>query len=736
MADQHQPTNIHRLYADAQDAVLDDIHSEKIAHRAEETGGGAAKADLYAPEVYINRELSWLDFNWRVLHEALDETNPLLERLKFLAITSSNLDEFFMIRVAGLRQQIDLGVTDVPPDGMLPSETIDKINVSVSHMVYEMSQCFLGEIVPGLREEGVCLHLFNDLAEKAREYCNKYFFETVFPVLTPLAIDPGHPFPHLLNRSINLMMTVRDKVTNENRIALVQVPPVLPRRVKIPPYDFGYHYTLLGGVIEANAHMLFPGLELVESAPFRVTRDADLEIADDEASDLLKTIEEQLRRRRWGAVVRVEVSKQMPQTARKLLMSAMKLSPRDVYEVDGPLHLADFMPLTRLDVPTLKDRPFSPRIAVQLRGSESIFESIRHEDVILHHPFDSFSSVVEFIESAADDPSVLAIKQTLYRTSGESQIVQALARAAENGKQVTAFVELKARFDEENNIVWARALERAGVHVVYGIIGLKTHCKLALVVRQERDGIKTYVHISTGNYNETTARVYTDFGLMTCRPDVGFEATALFNYLTGYSHQMDWKKLIVSPISMRQQVLALIQREIAKQGEGRGGRIIAKMNSLVDAQIIRALYRASQAGVKIELIIRGICCLKPGLPGVSDNITVKSIVGRFLEHTRVFVFHNGGETEIFLSSADWMPRNLNRRVEVMWAIDSVRLKDRILNEILPPILADNLKSWYLAPNGIYRKPVVSEKEKRISSQDEFVKIAESMYWDREDEDGD
>jgi polyphosphate kinase len=517
-------------------------------------------------------------------------------------------------------------------------------------------------------------------------------------------------------------------------VAVVQVPPVLPRLVEIPTYTYGHHYTLLGEVIEAHANYLFPGLELKESSPFRVSRDADLEIADDEASDLLKTIEEQLRRRRWGEVVRLEVSKGMPQTARRTLMTAMKLSERDVYEIEGPIHLADFMQLCTLNIAQLKNPPFSPRIAVQLRGSTNIFQSIRQEDILLHHPYDSFSSVIEFIEAAADDPSVLAIKQTLYRTSGDSVIVQALARAAENGKQVTAFVELKARFDEANNIVWARALERAGVHVVYGIIGLKTHCKLALIIRREKDGLWTYVHMSTGNYNETTARLYTDFGYMTCRPDFGYEATALFNYLTGYSHQAEWTKLIVSPISMRQQVLALIQREVQNHSADKPGRIIAKMNALVDAQVIRALYRASQAGVKIDLIIRGICCLKPGVQGVSENITVRSIVGRFLEHTRVFVFGNGGATEIFLASADWMPRNLNRRVESMWPIESPALKDRMLTEILPLLLADNTKAWQLSSNGIYRKPVVTGEEDHIICQEEFITLADAPYSEREHDD--
>ncbi|MAT38655.1 MAG: polyphosphate kinase 1 [Ectothiorhodospiraceae bacterium] len=728
MEEQEKHTNIHHLYVNAQEAAYDERDEELTTDSSNEP---AEQVDLYAPEMYFNRELSWVDFNWRVLNEALDEKNPLLERMKFLAITASNLDEFFMIRVAGLRQQIELGVTDLPPDGMTPSEVLDKIFESISLMMFEMSQCYLNEIVPGLREEGVYIHTHAELDKEAKEWCRRYFYETVFQVLTPLAIDPGHPFPHLLNRSLNLMMTIRDKVTDEERIAVVQVPPVLPRLVKIPTYQSGHHYVLLGEIIAENTDYLFPGLELEECSMFRVTRDADLEIADDEASDLLKTIEEQLRRRRWGAVVRVELAKAMPAKTRERLQSAMRLEDRDMYEIEGPLHLADFMPLLKLDLPHLKDETFTPRISTQLKGIEDIFSAVRQDDILLHHPFDSFSSVVEFIENAADDPDVLAIKQTLYRTSGDSLIVQALARAAENGKQVTAFVELKARFDEENNIVWARQLERAGVHVVYGILGLKTHCKVALVVRREQDGIRTYVHMGTGNYNETTARLYTDFGMLTSRPEIGYEATALFNYLTGYSHQQNWKELVVSPISMRQHVLNSIQREIETHSEETPGYILAKMNSLVDAQVIRALYRASQAGVKVDLVIRGICCLKPGIPGVSENITVKSIVGRFLEHSRMMVFHNGGDTEIYLSSADWMPRNLNRRVEVKFRVESPRLKRWLLDDIIPLYLKDNLKSWHLSPNGVYRKQLVRDQTAHMNSQEEFVRMAEASF--REDE---
>ncbi|MBN1447137.1 MAG: polyphosphate kinase 1 [Bacteroidetes bacterium] len=727
-------TTIHHLHARAQDEATADRTQEE-RHIAPE-GDGLPAYDLYAPDVYFNRELSWLDFNWRVLNEALHPDLPLLERLKFLCITSSNLDEFYMIRVAGLKQQIELGVTDLPPDGMMPEETIDAIRDSVCRMNDAMANCFLEDILPGLGSEDVHLHTYAALDEESRRWCERYFMEHVFPVLSPLAIDPGHPFPHLLNRSLNLIITVFDSITSEERIAVVQVPPVVPRLVSIPVKKTGYHYVLLGEVIAANANALFPGLQVHDSYRFRVTRNADLDIADDEASDLLKTIEEQIRRRRWGAVVRLEVDHDMPKPICRMLQSAMHLQDRDVYPIRGPLNIADFMDLVKLPIKKLKDPPFTPRIVEELRGDHNIFARIRERDIFFHHPYDSFSSIVEFIEVAADDPSVLAIKQTLYRTSGDSSIVKALARAAENGKQVTAFVELKARFDEENNIIWARRLEQAGVHVVYGIIGLKTHCKLSLVVRREKPGLRTYVHLSTGNYNETTARMYTDFGILSCREDVAFEATAVFNYLTGYSHQTNWEKIILAPISLRQKTLALIQRETENQKAGKKAGIIVKMNSIVDAQVIRALYRASQAGVKIELIIRGICCLKPGVPGLSDNIRVMSIVGRFLEHTRVFVFENDGDPEIYFSSADWMPRNLNRRVEAMFTVEEPMVKERLLNHIIPTILADNVKSYILQPDASYVRPDVAPDEPRINSQEMFIQYAETAYRERNTEEDD
>ncbi|MFA6235641.1 MAG: polyphosphate kinase 1 [Bacteroidota bacterium] len=722
-------TNIHHMHARAQDAAADDDRPEK-APISEEP---AASVDLYAPSAYFNREMSWLAFDWRVLNEALDPALPLLERLKFICITASNLDEFYMIRVAGLKQQIELGVTDLASDGMTADETLQAVREEVCRMNKAMSDCFLNEIMPGLEKEGVHLHPYTALDEESRRWCETYFIEHVFPVLSPLAIDPGHPFPHLLNRSLNLVITVVDSITLEERIAVVQVPPVVPRLVHIPVKQGGYHYVLLGEVIAENANALFPGLQVKEAFRFRVTRNADLDIADDEASDLLKSIEEQIRRRRWGAVVRAEVDHHMPRNIARMLQSAMHLQENEMYPVEGPLNLADFVDLVKLPIKHLKDPPFTPRIIEDLRGDHNIFDRVRERDLFFHHPYDSFSSVVEFIEAAADDTNVLAIKQTLYRTSGDSSIVKALARAALNGKQVTAFVELKARFDEENNIIWARQLEQAGVHVVYGIIGLKTHCKFALIVRREKTGLRTYVHLSTGNYNEITARLYTDFGVMTCREDIAFEATGLFNYLTGYSHQTHWQKIIVAPISLRQKILALIQREMKNKKEGKPAGIVAKLNAVVDAQVIRALYRASQAGVQIDLVVRGICCLKPGVPGLSDNIRVTSIIGRFLEHTRVFVFENEGDPEVFFSSADWMPRNLNRRVEAMWVVEEPTIKERILNHIIPTVLSDTAKSYVLQPDGRYIRPDAPQDGVRIASQEMFIRYAEVAYRERHDD---
>jgi polyphosphate kinase len=726
MSETQTYSSIHELYMKAQDTASE----ERLCENESDPSTGASPIDIYSPDAYFNRELSWLYFNWRVLNEALEPAAPLLERLKFVAITASNLDEFFMIRVAGLKQQIEHGVTDLPSDGMSAEETLYAVREEVCRMNKAMSDCVARDILPGLEAEGVYLHSYADLDSASREWCETYFMDQVFPVLSPLAIDPGHPFPHLINRSLNLILSVVDSITNEDRIAVVQVPPVVPRLVSIPMRG-GHHYVLLGEVIADNADALFPGLNVRESYLFRVTRNADLEIADDEAADLLKTIEEQVRRRRWGAVVRMEVDSRMPANVLRILQSALQLSDREIYPVEGPINLADFMSLYNLPLPQLKDARFSPRIVPELRNKEGIFQRITDRDILFHHPYDSFSSIVEFIETAADDPNVLAIKQTLYRTNGDSSLIKALVRAAESGKQVTAFIELKARFDEENNIIWARQLEHAGVHVVYGIIGLKTHCKLSLVVRRERGALRTYVHMSTGNYNEITSRIYTDFGLLSAREDLALEAAALFNYLTGYSHRTDWQKIVIAPVSLRQKLLSLIQRETDHQKAGIQGRIIAKMNALVDAQIIRALYRASMAGVQIDLIVRGICCLRPGVAGLSENIRVTSIVGRFLEHSRVFVFENAGAPDIYFSSADWMPRNLNRRVEAMFLIEDPVIRERILDHILPTTMADNVKSYRLMPDASYVRPEVKPGDTLVNSQETFIRYAEEMSRERD-----
>ncbi len=688
--------------------------------------------DLYRPAVYFNRELSWLRFNARVLDEALDPSVPLLERLKFLGIVSSNLDEFFMIRVAGLRQQWELGITDLPPDGMTPEEQLTAIAEEVARMVERQSACMREEILPSLAKEGIILHDYDSLEGKSRSDLERYFTDEVFPVLTPLAIDPSHPFPRLLNRSLNLIMAVLDPETREERIAVVQVPGVLPRLVRVPGFKQGDHFIPLEEIIAAHADRLFPGLQVTDWHPFRVTRNADLDIAEDEAADLLKTVEEELHRRRWGKVVRLEIGPRMPKEVRKRLSRALGLKKYDVFQIDGPLNLVDFMALCRLDYRHLKDKPFTPRVVEAVRDRSDIFDAIRETDILLHHPYDSFSTIVELVQAAAEDPKVLAIKLTLYRTSGDSKLVQALADAAANGKQVTACVELKARFDEENNIIWARALEQAGVHVVYGLIGIKIHCKVALIVRREKEGIRTYAHLSTGNYNEVTARVYTDVGYLTANPAWGYEATALFNYLTGFSRKSSWEKIVIAPVSMRRRLLDLIQREAARSAPGRPGRIVAKMNALVDAQIIRALYRASQAGVGIDLLVRGICCLKPGVPGLSDRIRVRSIVGRFLEHSRIFFFRNGGEEEVYLSSADWMPRNLNRRVETLFPIERKDLRDRLI-AILDLHWRDTVKARELQPDGSYLPLTPRQDEEPVNSQEEFLRIAQRPYEEPKDD---
>ncbi len=663
----------------------------------------------YPPDHYFNRELSWLEFNGRVLEEAADRSNPLLERLKFLAIFSSNLDEFFEIRVAGLQQQVYAGVApqDYGADGLAPAEQLAAIDRRVHELVAAQYRILGTDVLSGLAAGGIERVRFDELTHTERRHVNALFRASIYPVLTPLAIDPGHPFPHVHNKSLNIGLVVDRKSGSQPRrhFAVVQVPAVLDRVVVVSTHGEGrVRFILLEDIIARHLRELFGGLRVVSHTVFRVTRNTDLTIEEDDAEDLLETIEESLRQRMRSDPVRLEISADADETLSGMLVQAHDLEPRDVYRLDGPIDLTALMTLHRLDdFAALHDEPLVPKVSPPFAQGHDVFDVIRAHDVLVHLPYESFGPVVDFIERAADDPQVLAIKQTLYRTSGASPIISALARAAQNGKQVTALVELKARMDEQNNITWARTLEQAGVHVVYGIVGLKTHCKAALVVRREADGIRRYVHLSTGNYNPTTARIYTDLGLFTAHPDVGEDVSALFDLLTGYADGYEWRKLLVAPLGLREQIIALIEREQQNVQQGRPARIIVKMNALVEPSVIDALYRASQAGVPIDLVIRGICCLRPGLPGVSETIRVTSIVDRFLEHSRIFYFENGGDPQVLLASADWMPRNFWRRIETMFPIEDPVLQSRVVGEILQLVLADNLKARELLPDGTYRR---------------------------------
>lgn len=685
------------------------------------------EVSLQNPKYYFNRELSWLEFNNRVLHEALDPRTPLLERLKFMAIFSSNLDEFFMVRVAGLKQQVEAGVTSLTPDGRTPNEQLEGINQRLLPMVKEQHEHFEQILRPLLGKQGIYLLDYMDLNTEQRTYLQNYFEAQIFPVLTPLAVDPSHPFPYISNLSLNLAVVVKDPDQGEEFFARVKVPKVLPRFVTLPEglreRQKGKPALWMGipleQVIAHNLEFLFPGMNIQEYHPFRITRNADLAVEEDEADDLLLAIEEGLRRRRLGgSAVRMEIHATVPDTLRETLMGEMGLQDSDVYAVDGLLGLGDLMSFMGLPLGEFKDPPWTPVMPVELRSlsteedGEDFFSLIRKRDLFVHHPYHSFGGTVQrFITQAADDPNVLAIKMTLYRTSGDSPIVNALIKAAENGKQVAVLVELKARFDEENNILWARKLEQAGVHVVYGIIKLKTHTKIVLVVRQEEKKMRRYVHIGTGNYNPKTARLYTDLGLLSCREDLGADLTDLFNYLTGYSRQRSYRKLLVAPVNLRDRMTSMIQREIEHCRQGNTGRIVAKMNALVDPKIIATLYEASQAGVQIDLVVRGICCLRPGVPGISDNIRVISIVGRFLEHSRIYYFYNQGDEEVYIGSADWMRRNLDRRVEAITPVEDPEIiKD--LQEILAIMLADNRQAWELQPDGCYiqRQPEEAKEQ--------------------------
>ncbi len=686
----------------------------------------AADVTQFSPEHFLNRELSWLAFNQRVLDEALDPTTPLLERVKFFCIASSNLDEFFEVRVAGVKQQIESDVVERSVDGLTASESFRAIHRRVRKMIEAQFRCWRNELVPALAENGIRFLEVAELDPADRVWVESYFHQQVGPVLTPLGIDPAHPFPQLLNKTLNLIVQVEVRLHGEThrRLAVVQVPRGLPRLVKLPRDDSRQDYIFLAHLIGHRLADLFPGTKLIGHWLFRVTRNSELYVDEEDASNLLKAVENELHNRRKGEAVRLEVSADCPPEIRAELLAQLHLAEDDLYVIDGPINPVRLMAIVEGDhSPELRDPPFIARPAPALREQPDVFAAVRERDVLLHHPFDSFSSVVEFLAQAAADPDVLAIKMTLYRTGGDPRIVGALMNAVRNGKQVTAVVELKARFDEANNIAWARRLEEAGVHVVYGLVGYKVHCKMTLVVRRDADGIRRYVHLATGNYNATTARFYTDLGLMTCSPAFGEDASALFNLLTGICKFQCTRKLLVAPFELHARMLKLIERETVNAKRALPARIIAKMNSLVDREVIEALYRASQAGVKIDIIVRGICCLRPGVPGVSDNITVRSLVDRFLEHSRIFYFENACQPEVFVGSADWMPRNFFRRIEVVFPIEDGNLRDRVKRELLDTVLADTAKARVLQPDGTYLRATPRRGAKPVRSQTEFIRWA-------------
>jgi polyphosphate kinase len=707
--------------------------SARVASTSERRNGSAPGRSLDDPSLYINRELSLVDFQRRVLEEAQDSRNPVLERLMFLSFVGSNIDEFFMVRVAGLKRQIEKGVSETTADGMTPAEQLRAIRAAVIRLFRNAHDCWTKELVPALDEAGIHILNYADLSEEQRATANSYFQETVFPTLTPLAFDPGRPFPHISNLSLNLAVLLRGREDDEH-FARVKIPDTLPQlvplsgsarpkgRTKAAAKEQSFVW--LEQLVIANLADLFPGMTILEAHPFHVTRDADSEIQDLEAGDLLESVEEGVWQRRFADVVRVEVDDAMPAEILDILVKNLELEREDIYRVSGgPLSLVRVRTLTKLDRPDLKFPTFVPALPAALAKDgeeEDIFTAIQHGDILLHHPFDSFQPVVGLVQKAARDPNVLAIKVTLYRVGRNAPIVDALVDAAENGKQVAVLLELKARFDEESNIEWARKLEEYGVHVVYGLMGLKVHAKTLLIVRKEGDVIRRYAHLSTGNYNSVTAQLYTDIGMMTCDPQIGADCTDLFNFLTGYSAKSSYRKLLVSPVTLRKGIEQLIQREIEHQKAGRGGHIIFKMNALVDKKMIELLYQASQAGVKVQLLVRGICCLIPGIPGISQNITVTSIVGRFLEHSRIFYYHNGGDEEVYLGSADLMPRNLNRRVEVDFPVQDKNLIRLVRDEILGTNLKEQAKARHMTSEGKYVRDPNYDKKNAFNSQEVFL----------------
>lgn len=707
------------------------------------------KVNLSDPQYYFNRELSWLEFNYRVLHEALDPRTPLLERLKFLAIFSSNLDEFLMIRVSTLKEQVQAQISQLTPDGRTPQQQLDDLDQRLRPLVIQQHKYFEQELRPQLTAVGVHLLNYTDLNSQQRLYLQQYFETNIFPVLTPLAVDPGHPFPQMANLSLNLAVTIENPNTGKEHFARVKVPvEILPRFIALPKelQQQGQLSPVWTGVpleqiIANHLSFLFPGMEIKEHCLFRITRDADFPVQEDEADDLLLAIAQEISKRHFkGFVVRLEIQANASAFVKETLMQGLQLTEKDIYEIEGLLNLKDLMSFMGLPLPQLKDSPWiaviPPRLKqvhnyqlntrsnqIELGDQEDVFSVIRQGDLLVHHPYESFSDSVElFLNQAADDPNVLAIKMTLYRTSGDSPIIKALMRAAENRKQLAVLVEIKARFDEEPNINWARELEEVGVHVVYGLVGLKTHTKTLLVIRQEGDEIRRYVHIGTGNYNSKTAKLYTDLGILSCKTELGADLTDLFNYLTGYSQQHSYRKLLIAPVNMREGILALIGREIEHSKNGNSGQIIAKMNSLVDPEIIQRLYEASQAGVQIDLIVRGICCLRPGVKTVSENIRVISIIGRYLEHSRIFYFHNNGQPEVFIGSADWMSRNLDRRVEAITPVEDPGLAKQ-LREILDIFLSDNRQAWELQADGSYIQRHPSKEQPELSAQNILMEQA-------------
>ncbi len=678
---------------------------------------------------YYNRELSWVLFDERVLDEARDKTNPLMERLKFLSITASNLDEFFMIRVASLKDMVNAGYSKTDIAGMTPVKQLKEINEATHKLVDRQYSTLLRSLMPLMEQEGIHLVLkHEDLNDEEKKYVDDYFLKNVYPVLTPMAVDSSRPFPLIRNNTLNIgaLVSKKDRAKSkggsvEREFATVQVPSVLPRIIMLPS-DEGDKVILLEEIIERNMGKLFANYDVICAYPFRIMRNADLTIEEDEAADLLKEIERQLKKRQWGEVIRLEVADDIDKKLMKVLLKELNCREEAVYRIQGPLDLTFLMKLCRLEgYEDLRDPGFEPQPVDELAPDKDIFAAIREKDRLLHHPYETFRPVVDFIRQAARDPMVLAIKQTLYRVSGNSPIIAALAQAAENGKQVTVLVELKARFDEENNIIWAKKLEQAGCHVIYGLVGLKTHSKITLVVRREEEGIRRYVHLGTGNYNDSTAKLYTDLGLLTCAEPIGEDATAVFNMLSGYSEPLNWNRLSVAPLWLKDRFLTLIRRETNNARMNKPSRIIAKINSLCDKDIIMALYEASMAGVKIDLIIRGICCLRTGIPGISENITVRSIVGRYLEHSRIFYFENAGNHELYCGSADWMPRNLERRVEILFPIEEPELKEKV-SHILDTMLRDTLKARIMNENGEYDRIDKRGKE-LISCQARFCEEA-------------